>query len=290
MAGALSQAELDTLVAQFAAPDPSLTRYCRSVMAWNGTTGEHSTSQAQGGYADLFVWRNLFSRLTARGEKAFYVDSGANQAVKGSNTFFFDRCLGWHGLCVEAGSRYQHELHKKRTCTIIPECLADREMSLEFWAAGAKGGLNSSAVAWNGHKVKPTRVPCNTLESMLARVPPRKRVGSPGGRPQVAFWSLDVEGFELRVLRAVPWAQLDVRAILVEDGAFDMREMDDVMNHAGFVKAHQMALDSLYVARAHASTLLPAGEFWYPPGFHTAVADMRSDQKRGTAYVPPVVL
>ena len=40
---------------------------------------------------DMFVWRNLFLGQPS----GFYIDSGANRFRSGSNTWFFDKCLGW---------------------------------------------------------------------------------------------------------------------------------------------------------------------------------------------------
>ena len=50
---------------------------------------------------DLFTFFNYFKYWPMNGKKGFYVDSGANGAVMFSNTYFYDKCLGWTGLCVE---------------------------------------------------------------------------------------------------------------------------------------------------------------------------------------------
>ena len=33
-----------------------------------------------------------------------------NHFQKYSNTFFFDKCLGWEGLCIEADEQYHEKL------------------------------------------------------------------------------------------------------------------------------------------------------------------------------------
>ena len=48
------------------------------------------------------------------GKRGVYVDSGANSAVSLSNTYFYDKCLGWEGLCVEPLPQYHAELSAKR--------------------------------------------------------------------------------------------------------------------------------------------------------------------------------
>ena len=73
---------------------------------------------------DLFVWRNFFAAHAAAGRRGFYVESGANKPKALSNTWFFDRCLGWAGLCVEPNPMYHAALRRERTCTVVPECIS----------------------------------------------------------------------------------------------------------------------------------------------------------------------
>ena len=56
-----------------------------------------------------------------------YVDIGSNHPFDLSNTFFFDRCLGWRGLCIEPNVKY-HKLYGEfnRTCTLVPHCVLDK--------------------------------------------------------------------------------------------------------------------------------------------------------------------
>ena len=88
-------------------------------------------------------------------------------------------------------------------------------------------------------------------------------------RVTVDFWSLDVEGLELYVLDALDVSRVHIRSLLVEDFWQPNRQLDYLLARKGFVKAHQMAADSLYVSASDASMLLPPdGKWWYPKGFH----------------------
>jgi len=35
-----------------------------------------------------------------------YLDIGSNHPLQRSNTYFFDKCLGWRGVCVEPNTKY----------------------------------------------------------------------------------------------------------------------------------------------------------------------------------------
>ena len=75
------------------------------------------------------MWRNYFAPLTLHGRKGFYVDSGANDYKSLSNTYFFDKCLGWSGLCIEPHEPYHRGLLENRSCTLVPECISDHPNS-----------------------------------------------------------------------------------------------------------------------------------------------------------------
>ena len=56
-----------------------------------------------------------------------YLDLAANDAKIGSNSYFFDRCLGWRGICIEANPKYHPGIQATRNCDLIKNCVSDRE-------------------------------------------------------------------------------------------------------------------------------------------------------------------
>lgn len=62
----------------------------------------------KGGQAnqDIFLFQNLFRHWPMTGRKGFYVEAGANDPLYLSTSLFFDKCLGWDGLCVEPNEKF----------------------------------------------------------------------------------------------------------------------------------------------------------------------------------------
>ena len=60
----------------------------------NTSTPNWMSAQGQ----DWWVWYN-HARFMRR--KGIYVDLAANDPIWRSNTFFFDVCMGWSGLCIQ---------------------------------------------------------------------------------------------------------------------------------------------------------------------------------------------
>lgn len=187
---------------------------------------------------DVYLSRNIFARGIVDGKKGFYVDSGANDATYFSNSLFFDRCLGWEGLCVEPNHEYHQGLKTQRSCTLVPECIADVAKTMEF-SHEAAGSHVSEVAGANGQQVNVKRVQCRPLDQML------QMYG--GGRDHVDFWSLDIEGFEMTVLRVIPWSRITFGAILIEDFWLSNRVLDYFMGGHGYSKFQQLAIDSLYM-------------------------------------------
>ena len=81
----------------YKAPRSSHQNYCTDIL--------HGRRKSEAQFQqDLFLFNNIFKYWPMEGKKGFYVDSGANDAVLISNSYFFDVCLGWDGLCVEVRS------------------------------------------------------------------------------------------------------------------------------------------------------------------------------------------
>lgn len=199
----LSAVDLNAFLSTgFRAADPTLQDHCVAVMRGLGAQMPNSAG--------------CFLVATLRGEKGFYVDSGANEPRNISNTFFFDRCLGWPGLCVEPNEEYHAAIATQRSCTLIKECITAKPSRLHMQL---KAGL--SKVTRN-KRAKP--VHCNPLESMLHR--------APGWTGQVSLWSLDVEGHEMVVLNGTRFDVTPTDVLLVEDNNIASRPLDRLMAQA----------------------------------------------------------
>ena len=120
------------------------------------------------------------------------------------------------------------------------------------------------------------RVECDTLENMLAGA---GRAREEDGRIRVDFWSLDVEGHELTVLGVPGWEErVRVRALLVEDVGAAARpdQLDMLLSRRGYVKAHQLHVDSLYTLRGEP---LPR-KFRYAANFEERWEDVLEGERK----------
>lgn len=153
---------------------------------------------------DYVLYRNHFSKLTGR--RGTYADIAANEAVRISNTAFYDRCLNWRGVCVEANPSYHEELWRMRSCDLVPTCVSatDGEV-VNFTLAEGIGGITATNKNPVGGRPEIT-LRCTTAAKALTR----------SALTQIDYLSLDVEGHELPVLQGIDWNVTRINVITVE--------------------------------------------------------------------------
>lgn len=48
-----------------------------------------------------------------------YLDIGSNDPATSTNTLFFDKCLGWNGVCFEPQAKYHDLTRRTRSCKVL---------------------------------------------------------------------------------------------------------------------------------------------------------------------------
>jgi len=189
-----TDAAVAQVLATFRAASPRYQTHCINVI--NNTRPRWEPAKGAQFEQDMYVWRNLFARQSARGERCFYIESGANAPHAGSNTWFFDRCLGWEGLCIEPNPTYIIALQRGRSCTVVNECISNvRGVKLRFALHGVGSHVVSDEEADPTNSTRTVMVECNPLDAILDKYA--------AGRRRVDFWSLDVEGLERKVRHCI---------------------------------------------------------------------------------------
>ncbi|CAB9518068.1 expressed unknown protein [Seminavis robusta] len=135
---------------------------------------------------DKIIWKKFFASMGKRGN---YIEMGAFNGAQESNSRFFDVCLGWKGLLVEANPMVFPEVPVNRpqahSMSFAPSCPTP-DQTLEFHATiWTNAGLEGKAKAYDGTET--VSVPCGPLQPVLEDV---------FAGEAIDFFSLDVEGAE----------------------------------------------------------------------------------------------
>ncbi len=155
--------------------------------------------------------------------RGFFAEAGANDGATYSNTLYFEKYLGWHGLLIEPVPELAEKCRQNRPQCIVENCALvpfsyhgeDIEMRYCNMMSLVKGAMKSETAdldhiqkgcAIQNISTYDLRVPARTLTAVLAQ----HRVG------RIDFLSLDVEGFELQALQGLDFERYRPAHMLIE--------------------------------------------------------------------------
>lgn len=144
----------------------------------------------------MAIFDDMFHETARKtGRKLRYLDLAANHARRWSNTYFFDRCQGWDGVCIEPNDKYHEELSIERSCKLVKKCISDVPRKVRFAFSGAFGGVISNqgygvnekkvTIDKQQHYTGTKELMCTTLSAELE------------GEQHFDFMSLDVESVSM---------------------------------------------------------------------------------------------
>ncbi|CAH1803378.1 unnamed protein product [Owenia fusiformis] len=162
----------------------------------------HFSQHGQSEYID-----NLLKGKT----NGFFIECGAFNGKELSNSLFFERYRNWTGLLVEPNKRvFQELLNLKRksfaaNVLLCPDNTSRKSTFVDAdYLSGMKENvqLRADAIA----KSKTYLVQCFTLYTLLLAV----------GVTRVDYFSLDVEGAEISILKTIPFDKIYIKTLSVE--------------------------------------------------------------------------
>ena len=175
------------------------TCQCSIPRSWHSQTGQ-----------DRFLFQRLFlqQNLCCTG---IFVEFGARNGIFHSNTFAFERFMGWKGILFELDPNEYGDLeHNRPGATVIRGAVCpsgERNVSVILSHFGGFSGSWKQYEETRLYAAKGmTTVTCYTLANEL-----RKR-----GMKRVDYMTIDTEGSELELILDFPWNDFDVRVLQIE--------------------------------------------------------------------------
>jgi len=165
----------------------------------------------------------------------FFVEAGANDGLKQSNTYYFERMRGWTGLLIEAEPTLAEICRKNRRVPVIHAALVAENVAgamvqlhyadLMSTIDGAIGDADATArhiqsglIAQGLQNTRTVSIPARSLSALFDEA----RISC-----SIDLLSLDVEGAEPAALRGIDFTRHAPRMICVE--ARDSAAISDVL-------------------------------------------------------------
>lgn len=189
----------------------------------------------------------------------FFIEAGAWDGEAFTNTLHLETEYNWTGLLVEPNEgAFAEIVAKKRNAFIVNSCLSTTSNAEKviFDMADVFGAIDDKTdpenektkkmkirfkdIGWFNRPEIPHQnkeVQCIPLYSLLLAL----------DNPRVDFFSLDIEGSEMKVLRTIPWEKVNIEVILIEVDKSNITEMVHYMNVQGYKAIPVPPLDYLFV-------------------------------------------
>lgn len=144
----------------------------------------------------------------------YFLDFGAFDGFLLSNTYYLERNLGWSGICVEPNPEYYAQLCKVRNCTSVNVALwPDSRMGLEFVDAHGLSCFPNMIDGDSHSKLRRSIVRKTIIVDTLNPTELLDRFSAP---TLIEYMSLDVEGAEMDVLKAIDLDKYKIALMTIE--------------------------------------------------------------------------
>lgn len=173
--------------------------------------------------------------------EGYFVEFGATDGVRLSNTYLLEQHFGWRGICAEPNPSMFAQLQRNRQCTVTDACIGPRSGELvEFVLAGEYGGrVQDMASDMHASKREAYRTDpafratfrTESLHDLLTRL---------GAPHRIDYLSIDTEGSEYEILAAFPFERWELRLITVEHNFTPARELiRALLESKGYVRTER---------------------------------------------------
>ena len=193
--------------------------------------------------------------------KGNYLDIGSGLPVWGSNTYLFYK-NGWRGTCIDALNRNIKISKLFRSADLLVNALVGgKSEKAKFWEFDSyeysTANENQASLVMNSNRylsgeirligIRETKMvninifvtPCNPLDAFL--------------------FSLDIEGYDLELLRIIDWTKFRPRVICVEDsGGWILDRVSEIHKFLiglDYMRVALTPLSSVYVAKVYLNSL-----------------------------------
>jgi FkbM family methyltransferase len=185
-------------------------------------------------------------------DNGFFIELGALDGLRHSNTKFFED-LGWAGICIEAHPDLFRRLKRNRNCICVEALISSNHcQTSRFLAIDPRGPVGLSGLIdiydprhlhrilneckGAGVVANEINMPTRTLADILHE----------HSIKHVDFFSLDVEGAELDVLKSIKWSDVDFGVLLIENN-YGSHHVSDFVAMQGYRRVERRGLDDIFV-------------------------------------------
>ncbi len=195
---------------------------------------------------DAFIARFLMPH-----REGTFFEVGALDGLHLSNTLYFERERDWRGILVEMQPWHFPALPRNRPrAHCVNAALGTESMQQLFLNAGDRSGLlrhmNPADIVYlENHYRDAPKKPAYTVHWVQVR--PIMEVIAEAGLSRIEYFSLDVEGAELDILRGIDFARVRIDLFTIEDNTGRFTALRELLAPHGYQLIGSLGVDGLFV-------------------------------------------
>jgi FkbM family methyltransferase len=181
-------------------------------------------------------------------EKGFYVDVGANHPILDSVTrYFYER--GWTGINIEPIKVLHELLEQDRPADInLKLGVSDKPGKLKLRIYDKGDGLSTFSDTMKGDYEAHESYFTDKFHEDLVEVKTLKQIFDENKVEKISFLKVDVEGYELEVLKGNDWAKYRPEVICIEANHV-INDWHPLLKEHGYSKVFNDGLNEYFVAK-----------------------------------------
>jgi len=182
---------------------------------------------------DFFV----LSKLNFK-KNGYFVEFGACNGLKFSNTFLLEKEFNWKGILAEPAKYWHDELKKNRKCNIETDCvwkISDSKLSFKESESTLYSTINKLS---NNDLHKQIRVKGKTYEvNTISLNDLLEKYKAP---KEIDYLSIDTEGSEYEILKSFNFEKYNIKIITCEHNYTDLQEkIFNLLSLKGYQRVQQ---------------------------------------------------
>ncbi|OGB96964.1 hypothetical protein A3F06_01260 [candidate division TM6 bacterium RIFCSPHIGHO2_12_FULL_36_22] len=195
---------------------------------------------------DKYVNENIFNDK----KNGVFIEIGAHDGISYSNSYYFEKFLGWTGICIEPHPERFADLKLNRNCVCVEACVSNVNGEDDFlMIVGAPEQLSGLSnkydprhsaridreLALDGGSKQTIKVNCVTFNDLMEEY----------NISFIDFLSIDTEGNEFDIIRSIDFDKYYIDIIVVERN-FGDQGMNKFLRKKNFVLIKTIGADFIY--------------------------------------------
>lgn len=191
-------------------------------------------------------------------KNGIFIDVGAHDGIKLSNSYFYEKYLNWTGICFEPLPEVFDKLKNNRKCLCINKAAYNENITLEFMQnTGYTEMLSGIVNTYNeDHKARIKReIAYHGGTSKILQVETVKLADiiEEHNYKTIDYLSIDTEGSEYQVLQGIDFNKVHINIIDVEvnySGNSDHLNIIKLLEDNNFMLWKKCSWDEIYINKS----------------------------------------